>query len=65
LASYSEVGRAARIILGLALITLGILSIQGTTGVVVAAVGLVPLAMGAWGRCLLDLVAPKPISRHA
>lgn len=59
------IGRAARIVLGLALIALGLLSIQGTVGVVVAIVGLVPLVMGIWGRCLLELVAPKPISRHA
>ena len=59
------IGRAARVVLGLALIALGIVSIQGTAGVVVAIVGLVPLAMGIWGRCLLELVAPKPISRHA
>ncbi len=58
-------GRTARIILGLALIALGILSITGTVGVVVAIVGLVPLAMGIWGRCLLELVAPKPVTRHA
>ncbi len=58
-------GRAARIIAGLALIALGLASIQGTAGVVVAIVGLVPLVMGIWGRCLLELVAPKPISRHA
>ncbi len=59
------IGRAARIILGLALIALGILSIQGTAGIVVAIVGLVPLAMGIWGRCLLELVAPTARPRHA
>ncbi len=59
------IGRAARVALGLALIALGILSIQGTTGAAVAIVGLVPLVMGIWGRCLLELVAPRPLSRHA
>ena len=59
------IGRATRIILGLALIALGILSIQGTVGTVVAVIGLVPLVMGIWGRCLLEVVSPKPISRHA
>ncbi len=60
------IGRVARIILGLALIALWILSIQGTAGAVVAIVGLVPLGMGIWGRCLLELVASKRMSRsHA
>ncbi len=58
-------GRIARIVLGLALIALGLLSLGGTTGTVVALAGLVPLVMGLWGRCLLELVAPHPISHHA
>ncbi len=59
------VGRAARVVLGLALIAWGLASIGGTTGAIVAVIGLLPVAMGLWGRCLLELVAPKPVSRHA
>lgn len=59
------IGRGLRVVLGLVLIALGLLAIQGTVGIVVAIVGLVPLAMGIWGRCLLELIAPRPISRHA
>ena len=58
-------GRAARAVLGLALIAWGLASLGGTTGLIVAIVGLVPLAMGLWGRCLLELIAPQRASRHA
>lgn len=49
-------GRAIRIVLGVALIGYGLLSLGGTTGSIVAIVGVVPLAMGIWGRCLLELI---------
>ena len=49
------IGRAARVILGLALIALGTPLSTGHRGRVLAVVGLVPLAMGIWGRCLLEL----------
>ena len=45
-------GRAARALAGLALIALGLV-MGGTAGVVVALVGLVPLAAGVFGFCLL------------
>jgi hypothetical protein len=53
-------GRALRVVLGVALIAYGLLMLGGTPGIVVAIVGLVPLAMGLWGHCLLELVAPRP-----
>ncbi len=46
-------GRALRVILGLALIYIGLAAIGGTLGVIVAMVGLVPIAMGVTGPCLL------------
>jgi small-conductance mechanosensitive channel len=52
-------GRAIRIILGLVLIAFGLLTLGGTVGVIVALIGLIPLAMGLWGHCLLELVAPS------
>ncbi len=58
-------GRAARVLLGLALIAWGLTSLGGTTGLVVAVIGLLPIAMGIWGRCLLEIVAPRPASKHA
>lgn len=58
-------GRLARAILGVALIGWGLASFGGTTGYVVAAIGLLPLALAVWGRCLLELLAPSQVSRHA
>lgn len=57
----SIAGRAARIVLGLALVYVGLVSVGGTTGYVVAVIGLLPIAMGLWGRCALELVLrPTP-----
>jgi len=49
-------GRAMRIVVGLALIAYGVFSLGSATGLIIAVVGVVPLAMGIWGRCLLELV---------
>ncbi len=49
-------GRALRVILGLALIYVGFSIVGGTLGVVLAIVGLVPIAMGIWGPCLLGFI---------
>jgi DUF2892 family protein len=56
------VGRAVRVILGLALIYIGIAAVGGTLGTILAIVGILPIAMGVWGPCLLGFVY-KP--RHA
>ncbi len=50
------VGRAVRVILGLALIYIGIAVVGGTLGTILAIVGLLPIAMGVWGPCLLGLI---------
>lgn len=54
----TAIGRIVRIVLGLALIWLGILGpMAGTTGgVIVAVIGIVPIVMGIWGRCLLGFL---------
>lgn len=49
-------GRSLRGLLGIALIGYGLLGLGGAVGIVVAVVGLVPLALGAWGHCLLELL---------
>lgn len=43
--------RIARVILGIALIVGGLTAVGGTTGYVLAAVGLVPLITGLMGWC--------------
>ncbi len=49
-------GRALRVILGLALIYIGFSIVGGTLGVVLAIVGILPIAMGVLGPCLLGFV---------
>lgn len=48
----SGAGRGARIVAGLVIIALGLFAIGGTGGVVVAAIGLVPLLAGVFDVCL-------------
>lgn len=55
-------GRALRIVLGVALIGYGLLGLGGSVGTVLAVVGLVPLVMGLWGRCLVELVSHQTSS---
>jgi Inner membrane protein YgaP-like, transmembrane domain len=49
----SPLGRILRIVLGLALIGLGLFAFGGLPGVIVAIIGLVPLFAGAFGVCLV------------
>lgn len=51
------IGRGVRVILGIVLIYVGLSSVGGTAGAVVALIGVVPLVMGVWGRCLIELVS--------
>lgn len=48
----SAYGRLLRIAAGIALIIAGLLLVQGTGGIVLAAVGLVPLLAGVLDVCL-------------
>jgi Inner membrane protein YgaP-like, transmembrane domain len=51
----SGVGRGVRVLLGLVLVYAGLFALGGgLTGYVIALIGLVPIAMGAWGHCLLE-----------
>ncbi len=45
-------GRIARIVAGVVLIVLGLVSVGGTWGYVLAVVGLVPLAAGLFDFCV-------------
>ena len=49
----SPIGRTLRIVVGLALISLGFFALGGPVGVIVTIVGFVPLLAGAFGVCLL------------
>lgn len=58
----SAAGRLARIVAGVALIAWGLLGIGGTTGIIVAAVGAVPLFAGLFDVCLLAPLFSYPLS---
>lgn len=56
----SSAGRVARIILGIAVIALGQLVVQGTIGTVMSVVGLIPIAGGLLDFCLIGKALGYP-----
>jgi hypothetical protein len=48
----SVAGRLLRIVAGIALIIVGLVSVQGTVGIILAVVGAVVLAAGAFNFCI-------------
>ena len=48
----STAGRIVRIVAGVILIALGLLVIEDTVGIIVAVIGLVPVAAGVFDFCL-------------
>ncbi len=59
----TSLGRGLRGILGMALIYVGLVMVGGAAGAVLAIVGLVPIAMGLWGRSQLEFALPR--AKHA
>ncbi len=57
----SPIGRGARIVLGLVLIVLGLAVIGGQGGLILAIIGIVPIAMGALDLCILAPVCGYPL----
>ncbi len=58
----SPAGRITRIVAGVGLVLWGLLGLNGTTGVVVAIVGLVPLAAGLFDFCVFAPLFKAPLS---
>ena len=58
----STTGRIVRIVAGLALIGWGLLGLGGTAGLIVAIVGIVPLAAGLLDFCLFAPLFKNPMS---
>jgi len=56
----NPVGRAVRIVAGLALIAIGLIVIKGMTGIIVAVIGVVPLLAGVLNVCLIAAVIGAP-----
>ena len=58
----STAGRIIRVVAGIALVALGLLVLKGTVGIVVAVVGLVPLAAGLFDFCVFAPLFGCPMS---
>lgn len=56
----SSAGRAARVVLGLVIMALGLLVVQGTVGTIMAIVALVPIAGGIFDFCVIGAVLGYP-----
>jgi hypothetical protein len=57
----SPTGRVARMVIGAGLITWGFVHRGGTAGVVLMAIGAVPLVAGLFDLCLISAVLGGPI----
>jgi hypothetical protein len=58
----STAGRLLRIVAGVALILWGILGLAGTTGIIVAVIGAVPLLAGIFDFCIFAPLFGAPLS---
>ena len=58
----SSIGRIVRIVAGIALIALGFFVLQGTTGIIVAVIGAVPLLAGLFDFCIFAPLFGNPLS---
>ena len=61
----SSAGRITRIVAGVVLIALGLVTVQGTGGVILAIVGLVPLAAGVFDFCVFAPLFKLPFNGEA
>ena len=58
----SNTGRIVRVVAGLALVVWGWLGLNGTTGIVVVIIGLVPLVAGIFDFCVFAPLFGAPLS---
>lgn len=58
----SPAGRITRIVAGLILVALGLWVINGTGGIIVAVIGLVPLVAGLFDFCVFAPLFGAPMS---
>jgi hypothetical protein len=57
----SPAGRILRIVAGIALILIGLMVVEGTAGIILAIVGLVPLVAGVFDFCLFGALFGAPL----
>ena len=58
----STTGRGVRVVAGIVLILLGLLVIEGTVGIIVAIIGLVPLLAGIFDVCVFSPLFGGPFA---
>jgi len=58
----SPAGRIIRVLAGIALVAWGLLGIHGVGGIIVAVIGLVPLAAGLFDFCVFAPLFGAPLS---
>jgi hypothetical protein len=56
----SPAGRITRVAAGVAIIAVGLLAVGGTVGIILAAVGLVPLLAGVFDVCIFSALFGGP-----
>lgn len=61
----STAGRLIRIVAGIVLIIVGLAVVQGTGGIILAVIGLVPLAAGVFDFCIFAPLFGQPFSGPA
>lgn len=54
-------GRIGRIVGGIALIAIGLVALGGTAGIILAAIGLVPLLAGTFDVCIFSALFGGPL----
>lgn len=58
----STTGRSIRVVVGIALVAWGLMGLNGTTGIIVAIIGLVPLLAGLFDFCVFAPLFGAPLS---
>ena len=58
----STAGRIIRVAAGIALLLWGLMGIQGTAGIIVAVIGVVPLVAGLFDFCVFAPLFGNPMS---
>ena len=61
----SSAGRVVRTIAGIALMALGLMSVGGTVGIVIAVIGIVPFAAGLFDFCVFGALFGYGLSGNA
>jgi len=58
----SGAGRAARIVLGLVALSIGLFVVKGIPGTIMAVVGLIPISGGLFDFCLIGFALGYPLN---